>query len=157
MKDLEFDFSEECAKAFNELKRALISAPILQPPDCLQLFELMCDVSDFAVGAVLGQKKDKKPIVIYYASKVLDSTHANYTTTEKELLAVVLALNKFRSYLVDSQIIVYIDHAAIKYLLNKKDSKSRFIRWILLLQEFNLEIRDKKGTENSVADHLSRM
>ena len=81
----------------------------------------------------------------------------NYATTEKELLAVVFAFEKFRSYIVNSKVIVYTDYAAIKYLLSKKDAKPRLIRWILLLQEFDVEIRDKKGAENVVADHLSRM
>ncbi|KAJ1700940.1 hypothetical protein LUZ63_000719 [Rhynchospora breviuscula] len=106
---------------------------------------------------ILGQRKDKKPVAIYYASKVLDPTQVNYTTTEKELLAIVFALDKFRSYLVGSKVIVYTDHSAIRYLLNKKDAKPRLIRWVLLHQEFDLEIKDKKGSENSVADHLSRL
>ncbi|RVW87081.1 Retrovirus-related Pol polyprotein from transposon 17.6 [Vitis vinifera] len=118
-------------------------------------FEVMCDASDFAIGAVLGQREDGKPYVIYYASKTLNEAQRNYTTTEKELLAVVFALDKFRAYLVGSFIIVFTDHSALKYLLTKQDAKARLIRWILLLQEFDLQIRDKKGVENVVADHLS--
>ena len=95
----------------------------------------MCDASDYVVGAVLGQRKDKKPYVIYYASKTLNNSQMNYTTTEKELLTVVFACEKFRSYLVFS------DHAALKYLLSKKDSKARLVRWILLLQEFDITIK----------------
>jgi hypothetical protein len=81
----------------------------------------------------------------------------NYATMEKELLVVVFAIEKFKSYMVGAKVIVYTDHAAHKYLLMKKDAKPRLIRWILLLQEFDLEIRDKKEVENSVADHLSRL
>jgi hypothetical protein len=81
----------------------------------------------------------------------------NYITIEKELLAVVFALDKFRSYLMGTSIVVFTDHAALKYLLSKKDAKARLIRWILLLQEFNIQIKDKKGVENVVADHLSRL
>jgi hypothetical protein len=91
----------------------------------------MCDASDYAVGAVLGQQKEGKVHAIYYASKTLNGARLNYATTKKELLAVVFAFEKFRSYIVN---FVYTDHAAIKYLLSKKDAKPRLIRWILLLQ-----------------------
>ncbi|GJS55167.1 reverse transcriptase domain-containing protein [Tanacetum coccineum] len=94
---------------------------------------------------------------IHYASKTMTGAQLHYTTTEKEMLAVVYALEKFRPYLVLSRTIVYTDHSAIKYLMAKQDAKSRLLRWILLLQEFNIEIRDKKGAENVAADHLSRL
>ena len=81
----------------------------------------------------------------------------NYATTEKELLTVVFVINKFHSYLTGSKVIVFTDHAALKYLLAKKDAKPRLIRWILLLQEFDLQIKDKSGAKNIVADHLSRL
>ena len=129
----------------------------MQAPDWSLPFEIMCDVSDYAMGAVLGQRKDKKPHVIYHANRTLNSAQINYTTTEKELLAVVFALDKFLSYLIGTSIVVFADHTALRYLLSKKDAKVRLIRWILLLQEFNIEIKDKKGVENVVVDHLSRL
>jgi len=117
----------------------------------------MCDASDYVVGAVLRQTKDKMHHAIAYASKTMTEAQLNYATTKKELLAIVFAIDKFRSYLVGAKIIVYADHAALKCLLTKKDAKPRLIRWILLLQEFDLENKDRKGVENPVADHLSRM
>ena len=104
---------------FNALKEALISAPIVKPLDWSKTFELMCDASDRAIGAVLGQSEDKKPYVIHYASRMLNNTQLNYSTTEKELLAVVWALEKFRPYLIYSKVIIYTDHAAIRHLMNK--------------------------------------
>ncbi|GJX11547.1 reverse transcriptase domain-containing protein, partial [Tanacetum coccineum] len=155
-KETPFFFSKECS-TFNTLKRKLTEAPILIAPDWDLPFELMCDASDFAIGAVLGQRKNKHFQPIHYASKTMTEAQAHYTTTEKELLAVVYAFEKFRSYLVLSKSIVYTDHSAIKYLFAKKDAKPRLMRWILLLQEFDVVIRDKKGAENLAADHLSRL
>ncbi|CAN6677875.1 unnamed protein product [Malus baccata var. baccata] len=154
-KDVVFDFDKAYMNAFNTLKRELTSAPIIMAPDWSLPFELICDVSNYAIGAILGQRVNKLPHVIYYASRTLNDAQLNYSITEKELLVVVFALVKFHSYLVGSKVIVYSDHATLRYLLTKKDAKPRLIRWILLLQEFNLEIQDKKESENAVADHLS--
>ncbi|KAD7477731.1 hypothetical protein E3N88_00867 [Mikania micrantha] len=140
-KDTPFVFDEECMKAFEFLKERLVSAHILVALDWSLPFELMCDASDR----------------IYYASKTLNDAEENYTTTEKELLAVVFAFDKFWSYLVLSKTTVFTDHLALRFLFAKKDAKPRLIRWILLLSEFDIEIKDKKGAENVAADHLSRL
>nr|GEX31912.1 DNA-directed DNA polymerase [Tanacetum cinerariifolium] len=120
LKEARFDFNESCLKSFNMLKQKLVEAPILQSPDWSKPFEIMCDASDYAAGAVLGQRVDKKPVVIFYASKTFSEAQMNYTTTEKELLAMVFALDKFRSYIWGHS-------------------------------------KDKKGSKNVVADHLSRI
>ncbi|MCO6517182.1 MAG: Ty3/Gypsy family RNase HI domain-containing protein, partial [Snodgrassella sp.] len=156
-KETPFIFSDECIEAFQTLKKKLTEAPILVALDWDLPFELMCDASDFAIGAVLGQRKTKHFQPIHYASKTLTEAQAHYTTTEKELLAVVYAFEKFRPYLILTKCIVYTDHSALKYLFAKQDAKPRLLRWVLLLQEFDIIIRDKKGAENLAADHLSRL
>lgn len=134
-KEAIFYFNEDCSKAFYTLKNELTQAPIIMAPNWNPPFELLCDASDYAIGAVLGQRVNKLPHVIYYASCTLNDAQLNYSTTEKELLVVIFALEKFRSYLIGAMVIVFSDHAALKYLLSKK-AKPRLIRWILLLQEF---------------------
>nr|GEX54078.1 reverse transcriptase domain-containing protein [Tanacetum cinerariifolium] len=155
-KETPFVFSKDCIDAFETLKKKLTEAPILVFPDWNLPFELMCDASDFTIGVVLGQRKTNHFQPIRYASKTMTEAQIHYTTTKKEMLAIVYAFEKFRPYLVLSKRIVYTDHSALKYLLSKQDAKLRMIRWVLLLQEFDITICDKKGTENLAADHLSR-
>nr|GEU83335.1 reverse transcriptase domain-containing protein [Tanacetum cinerariifolium] len=131
-KDTSFFFSKECVEAFQTLKRKLTEAPILIAPDWDLPFELMCDPSDFAI-------------------------ESNYTTTKKEMLAVVYAFEKFRSYLIMNKSIMYTDHSALKYLFAKKYSKARLLCWVLLLQEFKFKVIDTKGAENLAVDHLSQL
>ena len=114
-------------------------------------------VREYAVSAVLGQRKDKIFYAIYYASRTLNEAQLNYATIKKELLAIVFAFDKFKPYLIGNKVIVFTDHSAIKYLMTKKDANPTLIRWVLQLQEFDVEIKDKKGSENMVANHLSRL
>ncbi|GJS77019.1 reverse transcriptase domain-containing protein [Tanacetum coccineum] len=129
-KDTPFEFDEECHNAFKY---------------------------DFAVGAILGKKDGKNFHPIYFASKTLNVAQQNYTITEKELMDVVFAFDKFRSYLVLSKTIVHTNHSVLRHLFKKQDVKPRLIHWILLLQEFDIEIKDRKGTKNVAADHLSQI
>nr|GEX38269.1 reverse transcriptase domain-containing protein [Tanacetum cinerariifolium] len=156
-KNSSFIFSNECIQAFRTLKEKLIEAPILIAPNWDQPFELMCDASDYAVGAFLGQRVEKHFRLIHYASETMTQAESHYTTTEKEMLAVVYSFENFRSYLIMNKSIVYNDHTALKYLFSKKDAKARLLRWILLLQEFDFKVIDTKGVENYAADHLSRL
>nr|GEY87846.1 reverse transcriptase domain-containing protein [Tanacetum cinerariifolium] len=129
-KNSPFIFSNECIQAFRTLKDKLIEAPILIAPKWDQPFELMCDASDYAVGAVLEQRIEKHFWPIHYASKTMNQAEENYTTTEKEMRA---------------------------YLFAKKDAKARLLCWIILLQEFDFKVIDTRGAENYAADHLSRL
>jgi hypothetical protein len=105
----------------------------------------MCDASDYAIGAVLGQRKEGRVHAVYYASKTLNEAQLNYATTKKELLAVVFAFEKFRSYIMNSKVIVYTDHSAIKYLLAKKDAKPHLISWILFSKSLMLKFVIRRG------------
>nr|GEW91977.1 reverse transcriptase domain-containing protein [Tanacetum cinerariifolium] len=133
-KNAPFVFSKDCIQAFRTLKEKLTEAPILIAPNCDQPFELMYDASNFVVGAILGQRIKKHFRPIHYASKMMNEAKSNYTTTKKEMLAVIYAFEKFRSYLIMNKSIVYTNHSALKYLFAKKDAKVRLLRWILLLK-----------------------
>jgi hypothetical protein len=155
--DVPFYFDNDCLVAFEHLKKALTTAPIIQSPNLEKPFQIMCDASDYVVGAILGQQDDdKKFVVIHYACRKLSSEKKHYTTLKKEFLAVVFACDKFRFYILNSKVIVHTNHRAMCYPLCKKDAKPQLIRWVLLLQEFDLLIVDRRGKDNLVADHLSR-
>ena len=130
-KDAKFVWEKECQESFEELKSHLTTALVVRAPNWQFPFEVMCDASDLAIGAILGQREDGKPHVVYYASKTLNDAQRNYTTTEKELLAIVYALDKFRAYLIRSDIVIFTDHSSLKYLLTKQNAKARLIRWVL--------------------------
>ncbi|RDX96265.1 Retrovirus-related Pol polyprotein from transposon 17.6, partial [Mucuna pruriens] len=137
-----------------EVRKALVTSNWCIPQLKMEArANIVLTVVILATGPQIG----KHSHVIAYASCTLDSAQANYSTTEKELLTILFALDKFHSYLLGSKIIVFSDHAALKFLLKKPDAKLRLIRWMLLLQEFDIEIKDKSGAENLVTNHLSRI
>eukprot|EP00253_Pinus_taeda_P015881 PITA_15881 len=157
MKNAEFKWTNSCQKAFEELKHQLSTAPILRGPDWNLPFHISSDASDIAIGAVLGQEENHLPYAIYFISKNMTPAELNYTVTEKEFLAVVYAINKFRHYITGYSTFVHTNHSAIKYLMNKSVTNDRVTRWLLLLQEFDITIVDRPGKENVVADFLSRL
>ena len=132
-KDAKFNFDESYQCSFEEIKYILVEAPIMAKPDWNKEFEIMCDASDYAMGDVLGQKVDKMFRAIYYYSKTFNEAQENYSTTEKEMMTMVFAYEKFWPYILGSHIIIHTDHAANKYLMAKKEAKPRLIRWVLLL------------------------
>ena len=133
MKNAEFNWINSSEEAFKTLKHKVSTAPILRGPDWTLPFHISSDASDTAIGAVLGQEEDHLPYAIYFISKNMSPAELNYTVTEKEFLAVIYAINKFRHYITGYQRFIHIDHAAIKYLMNKPDVNGRIIRWLLLL------------------------
>jgi len=126
-KDVPFHFNDGCLKSWEKLKQELISALIILAPDWTKPFEVMCDVSNYAIDAVLGQRIDNRQHVIYYASRTLNDAQFNYTTTEKEYLIVVFPLEKFQQCLLGSKTTVFTDHSALRYLMQKKNTKTRLI------------------------------
>lgn len=156
-KEAKFIFDGDWLKEFEYLKGKLIDVSIIVAPDWSKSFEIMCDARGVALGSMIGQKRDNLFQPFYYASKALNGAQKNYTVTEQELLAVVYAFEKFWAYQLETKVVVHTDHAALRYLMEKKDAKLRLIRWVLLLQEFDFKVKDQKEYENQVADHLSRL
>ena len=144
-------------KAFEELKEKLVSAPINISLDWSKPFEVMCNSSGVAICVVLGQRKDKILHLFYYASNTKNEAQKSYNVIEQDILAVVFSLEKFLSYFLGTRVIVHTYHSALRYFMEKKDAKPRFNRWVLLLQEFDFEVKDRKETENHVIDHLTRL
>jgi hypothetical protein len=126
-KDTPFHFVEAFQEAFHKLRSLLSSTPIMKPLDWSLPFEIKCDAYDYVVGLVMGQRAGKLPHIIYYSSKTLMDVQVNYTTTKKDLLVVVFALDEFRSYLMGSKLIIYSNHAILRHLLAKKETKPRLI------------------------------
>ena len=140
MKDVQFDWNDACQRKFTKIKKRLSTNPILRGPIWALPFHISSDASDTAIGAVLGQQDDQAPYIIYYVSKNLAPTELNYIVTEKEFLAIVYSINKFRHYITGYPTFVHIDHSAIKYLTNKPITNASITRWLLLLQEFNISV-----------------
>eukprot|EP00253_Pinus_taeda_P033590 PITA_33590 len=155
--NVDFLWAEKCECAFQDLKKLVSTALVLRGPNWDFPFQISSDASDTTIGAVLGQEEDKKPYAIYYIRKNVSPAELNYTVTEKEFLAVIHSVNKFRHYITRYPIILYTDHSTIKYLVNKPLTNGRITRWLILFQEFDITIKDRPGKENLVVDFLSRM
>jgi hypothetical protein len=156
-KEVEFKWDDECQIYFEILKQKLSTTPVLRGPNWSLPFHICTNASDIALGVVLGQRENQIPYAIYFISKNLSPTEVNYTVIEKELLAVVHAINKFRHYITGYQAFVHTEHSSIKFLMKKPVTNPRVTRWLLLLQDSNINIIDRPGKDNLVADFLSRM
>ena len=156
-KNGKFKMTDEAMVAFDQLKAALTSAPVLIHPDFKKKFFIQCDASDSGIGAVLFQKDESEAeFPISYFSQKLNSCQRNYTVTEKECMAAVMAVKKFRPYVEGMDFTVITDHASLKWLMNMKDLNGRLARWSLELQSYVFDIEHRKGTLNVVPDTLSR-
>ena len=151
-----FCWTESCADAFNKLKRALVSAPILVYPDFKEQFLVYVDASSSGIGFTLAQNKNGREVVIQYNGRGLNCAERNYSTTEREALALVEAIKKFQPYLCNRKFTVFSDHSSLRWLMNVKDATGRLARWALLLQQYDFDTIRRPGRENANADSLSR-
>lgn len=155
-KGVKFCWTPECDTAFNTLKKKLTESPVLIFPNYSKEFILSCDASGHCIGAVLSQEVDGKEHPVAYASRQLNKAERNYSTTEKEMLSLIFAINHFRCYLYGRKFRIITDHSALKWLLGLKDPSSRLTRWALKLSEFDYEVVHKPGKKHGNADGLSR-
>ncbi|KAL3684863.1 hypothetical protein R1sor_002885 [Riccia sorocarpa] len=153
-----WNWTKECQEAFDLLKQKMSEGPILRPPRWDMIFHIHTDASGVAVGVVLAQPQDPKlDMPIYFASRTLNKSERDYTTTEREALAMVYAVKKCKSYLQGNKFVFFVDHQALTYLVNKVHITGRIARWLLLLQEFDFTVVYKSGKINVLADQLSRI
>ena len=155
-REVAFQWSDECEKAFRTLKQKLVNPPILAYPDYQKEYLLYTDASSTAVGMVLAQVQDGKECVISYGGKKLSNTEMRYSTTERECLAIIVSLKHFEHYLRGVQVTLITDHAALKWLLGQAQPKGRIARWVAFLQQFNYTIKHQAGKSISHVDGLSR-
>ncbi|CAM6113397.1 unnamed protein product [Calypogeia fissa] len=154
----DFEATQERVESFEELKNRLLEAPILQTPDWEKEFHVFVDVSGFCIGVVLSQMDEEgKDHPLYFASRLMIATEKNYSATNREALGIIYACKKFRHYLLRYKVVFHTDHNALKYMVNKPDLTGRVARWVLLLQEFDYEVRVRSGKKHGNADFFSRI
>ena len=151
-----FVWTVACAEAFDKLKRALVSAPILAYPNFREPFLLFVDASSTGIGFTLAQIQNGKEVVIAYNGRGLNQAEQNYSTTEREALALVEGIKKFQPYLHNHKFTVVTDHSSLRWLMNVKDASGRLARWALLLQQYDFNIVHRPGRNHRIADCLSR-
>ena len=155
-KNMEFEWTPDCRKAFETLKSALVLAPVLSYPNFKMPFHLYVDASQTGIGLTLGQIVDGKEVVIAYAGRDLNHVERNYSTTEREALAVIDGVKRFQPYLYGHKFTIHTDHSALKWLMSMQDPTGRLARWSLLIQQFDFDIVYRPGKTNGNADALSR-
>lgn len=155
-KSQKINWNEDAEKAFNQIKQAMVSAPILTAPDFSKPFFIQCDASNVGLGSVLTQRINEKEVVIAFASRTLTETEKKYTTTEKEALACLFGIDKFRPYVDGVHFTVITDHYSLLWLNNLKNPAGRLARWAMKLSQYDMDIVHRKGSLNLVPDALSR-
>ena len=156
-KNAPFEWNQRTEDAFVSLKEILTTEPLLQYPDFTRPFVLTTDASNEALGAILSQGPIGQDLPIAYASRTLNTAERNYSTTEKELLAIVWACKQYRPYLYGKKFTIVADHKPLTWVFSVKDPSSRLLRWSLKLKEFDYQVVYKPGVRNTNADALSRI